>query len=151
MTDQKSPPRTRGEIESEIADRIASWSGVSQENRDAATDWFDEIRASVLAELRAGAEPFGFINHSWKKEYLHEDGLDVSMSSKCGDYHDTPLYFHPPIPREAELAAENAKLREYYAASEILRDVGLFRATPLQFKHMDDARAALAEAPETRG
>jgi len=149
-----NPSRQREGIEAALAERLSVRAEAPEDGRKEAGEWYEEIRACVFDELRAGAVPV-------KYEVLDardaQSGWRTCSQDGYGAYQGLPhiktraLFTHPPVPREAELGDEHAKLREYYAAAEDLSRVGLFNATPAQFKRMDDARTALAAAPETRG
>jgi len=165
MTDQKNPPRTREEQIEELAGEIGTFDDYDG-NREVARLHVEEAeargRAEALAELRAGAEPVAFVNLArlrWKLQT--GDFCCLTFANKATENTVIPmcdaLYAHPLIPREAELAARVAELeavlalcREFIHAVEDVRRGGM---TPSNrnVRRLENARVALAAAPETRG
>jgi len=128
-------------------------------------------RAEALAELRAGAEPvyqvwgvlggIAFWREVEKAEY--DDYAELSASRRV-------VYTHPPVPREAELAAENEQLaKERKLAISLLKSrIGSLRSAQYSRAARAVARTlkaaygvgygteewrndSFAAAPETRG
>jgi len=167
MTDQKNPPRTREEQIRQVARSLKSTTTdlSSYEIRQVVTAIVEEAeargRAEALAELRAGAEPVGWclITADGGILGLHEEKrIPESYPHRYATDALTPLYAHPPIPREAELAArvaeldaENLQLREFYEASKGVRSATDESTMRTASARLYAARAALVTAPETQG
>jgi len=183
MSDQKNLPRTQAAQIEALALCLAAPHPPSEIDRRLATAHYEETKARTIAELRAGAEPVGrksqieeFVRVMSEYRLLHtldEDGcgyplLDaLTPEGETVDIGETEIselaaeladVVHPPVPREAELAAENAKLRvalEWYADQvEDCRKRGSI-GVPARARLDSDcgkrARDALAAASETRG
>jgi len=124
MTDQKNPPRTREEQIRQVACSLKSTTTdlSSYEIQQVVTAIVEEAeargRAEALAELRAGAEPVG-----WELE--RRGFLPRLQRSEPNDIYGDMVWKrrvyadHPPVPREAELAAEVERL------TKVLKHVGL--------------------------
>jgi len=191
MTDQKNPPRTRDRHRDEqVADHFSS---DTQEAMICIDDFEDALReaedrgdatgyargcAEALAELRAGAEPVAWclIAADGGVLGLHEEKrIPESYPHRYATDALTPLYAHPPVPREAEL---EAALREAEAAFDRIGGAmaacksrpragvcgqtvdAMIRASDFTIpgalvrelgEMAEKIRAALAAAPETRG
>jgi len=169
MTDQKIPPRTREEIDKATCDLIGQFVMHMRdpEKTEAAIKDFVDAHADC-AELRSGAKP---IYQVW---YDYEGWNDMPWEDwdLCSVPHKDKriVYLHPPVPREAELAAAAKRLRGIL--SELVSEFG---GTLEQYERngpdltcadgefiavsafedrrglLEKARAALAAAPETRG
>jgi len=113
MTAQTKPPRTAEAQITELASDIEA-----SDMWVAGPKWVAEThiaeaeargRAEALAELRAGGEPVAWclVTASGGLLNLHEDKrIPENYKHRYATDTLTPLYAHPPVPREAELAAQ---------------------------------------------
>jgi len=149
MSDQKNPPRTR-EVQIDVVypDESSELIMTKDYYVHALLEAEARGRSEALDELRAGAEPVKYevrdlrsVKSGWLtcSQYAYEAYQGES------NVETRVLYKHPPVPREAELAAENANLRRVLAecADAFVKMGGIEPAEKI--------RAALAAAPETRG
>jgi len=164
MTDQKNPPRTRGVGIGDILKlQLMGQTLTDGAIQDALQQEYARGRAEALAELRAGGEPT-----KYEVRDLRDAQSDWLTCSQSGyeTYQGMPnietraLYDHPPVPREAELAAEVERLRGALEYAERWSDrahTACMGTGPKQALGemlcalRDFLRTALAEAPETRG
>jgi len=163
MTDQKNPPRTREE--QKIINKVASalqpvWGYDPSEAQLNAFYAVAEKACEVcFSELRAGAEAIYQVWYDYEGWNDFENEEDFRQC-EAPDKEKRIVYLRPPVPREAELAAEVERLH----AALVQADQFITNGIEFGYISMPDLdtpdsahetpgmiRAALAAAPEMRG